>query len=78
LKLPAKYIAGTAGAGDAFCAGVLLGLHEGWDVPRCLLTGVCMAAASLSDATCTAGVKSLKSSLGLAKRFGFGAKLEWA
>jgi sugar/nucleoside kinase (ribokinase family) len=76
LKLPAKYIAGTAGAGDAFCAGVLLGLHEGWDVPRCLLTGVCMAAASLSDATCTAGVKSLKSSLGLAKRFGFGAKLE--
>lgn len=29
LKLPPKYIAGTAGAGDAFCAGVLLGLHEG-------------------------------------------------
>src|SRR5439155_21986007 len=27
LKLPPKYIAGTAGAGDAFCAGVLLGLH---------------------------------------------------
>jgi sugar/nucleoside kinase (ribokinase family) len=76
LKLPAKHIAGTAGAGDAFCAGVLLGLHEGWDVSRCLLTGVCMAAASLSDATCTAGVKALKNSLGLAKRFGFGARLE--
>ncbi|MDQ6631622.1 MAG: carbohydrate kinase family protein, partial [Verrucomicrobiota bacterium] len=29
LKLPEKYIAGTAGAGDAFCAGVLFGLHEG-------------------------------------------------
>jgi sugar/nucleoside kinase (ribokinase family) len=27
LKLPPKYIAGTAGAGDAFCAGVLMG-HE--------------------------------------------------
>ena len=26
LKLPPKYIAGTAGAGDAFCAGVLYGL----------------------------------------------------
>jgi sugar/nucleoside kinase (ribokinase family) len=76
LKLPAKYIAGTAGAGDAFCAGVLYGLHEGWDLQRCLLTGVCIAAASLSDATCTAGVKSLKKSLALAKKFGFGKQLE--
>ena len=76
LKLPPKYIAGTAGAGDAFCAGVLYGLHEGWELPRCLLTGVCIAAASLSDATCTAGVKSLNSSLALAKKFGCGPKLD--
>ncbi len=75
LRLPAKHIAGTAGAGDAFCSGVLLGLHEGWDVPRCLLTGVSIAAASLADATCTGGIKSLKNSLGLAKKFGFGARL---
>ena len=70
VKLPAKYIAGMAGAGDAFCAGVLLGLHDGWDLQRCLLTGVCIAAASLSEPTCTAGVKSLNSSLALAKKFG--------
>lgn len=70
LKLPAKYIAGTAGAGDAFCAGTLLGLHEGWELSKCLLTGVCAAAASLSDATCTAGVGSLRSCLALAKKFG--------
>jgi sugar/nucleoside kinase (ribokinase family) len=76
LKLPAKYIAGTAGAGDAFCAGVLLGLHEGWELQRSLLTGVCLAAASLSDPTCTAGVKSLNTSLALAKKFGFQPKLE--
>lgn len=69
LKLPPGYIGGTAGAGDAFCAGVLLGLHEGWDLPRCLRTGVCIAAASLADATCTAGVKSLNSSLTLARKF---------
>jgi sugar/nucleoside kinase (ribokinase family) len=75
LKLPPKYIAGTAGAGDAFCAGVLLGLHEDWDLQRCLLTGVCIAAASLADATCTAGVKSLNHSLGLAKKLGFRPKL---
>src|SRR6267378_3936047 len=48
LKLPANYIAGTAGAGDAFCAGVLLGLHEGWALSKCLLTAVCVAAGSLS------------------------------
>src|SRR5579859_6473026 len=71
LKLPAKYIAGTAGAGDAFCAGTLLGLHEGWDLEKCLKTAVCAAAASLSHATCTAGVGSLKSALGLAKKFGY-------
>jgi len=71
LNLPAKHIAGTAGAGDAFCAGVLLGLHEGWPLQRCLVTGVCLAAASLSDATCTAGVKKLSQSLALAKKFGF-------
>lgn len=76
LRLPPDYIAGTAGAGDAFCAGVLLGLHEEWDLPRCLLTGVCVAAASLADATCTAGVKSLNASLALARKFGFGASLE--
>jgi sugar/nucleoside kinase (ribokinase family) len=78
LKLPSKHIAGTAGAGDAFCAGVLYGLHEGWDLQRCLLTGVCIAAASLSDATCTAGVGSLKSSLALAKKFSFGPALDGA
>jgi len=69
LTLPPKYIAGTAGAGDAFCAGVLLGLHEEWELPQCLLTGVCVAAASLSDPTCTAGVGTLSSALALAKKF---------
>ncbi len=76
LKVPAKHIAGTAGAGDAFCAGVLLGLHEGWELERSLRAGVCIAAASLADATCTAGIKSLQHSLGLAKKYGFGPRLE--
>lgn len=71
LKLPAQYIRGTAGAGDAFCAGVLWGLHEDWDLSRSLLTGVCLAAASLADPTCTKGVKSLGSALTLARKYGF-------
>lgn len=75
VKLPANYVAGSAGAGDAFCAGVLLGLHEGWEVPRCLETGVCIAAASLADPTCTNGVKNLKTSLALGRKYGFRAAL---
>src|SRR5262249_50786596 len=76
LNLPEGYIAGTAGAGDAFCAGMLLGLHEGWELQKCSLTGVCIAAASLADPTCTAAVKSLKSSLALAKKFGLRKPLD--
>jgi sugar/nucleoside kinase (ribokinase family) len=69
LNLPPKYIAGTAGAGDAFCAGVLYGLHEGWDLGQSLKTAVCAAAASLSHPTCTEGMKDLQTCLALAKRF---------
>lgn len=69
LSLPKKFIEGSAGAGDAFCAGVLLGLHEGWEVQQCLLTGVCVAASSLSNPTCTGGVGSLRSALALAKKY---------
>ncbi|MCS7336975.1 MAG: carbohydrate kinase family protein [Verrucomicrobiae bacterium] len=76
LKLPQNYIAGTAGAGDAFCAGVLMGLHEGWKLQQCLLTGVCVAAACLADATCTGGIKPLAACMALAKKFGFQPPVE--
>jgi sugar/nucleoside kinase (ribokinase family) len=76
LNLPPKSIAGTAGAGDAFCAGLLLGLHEEWDLARCLKTAVCVAAMSLSDPTCTRGVKSLNEALDLAKKHRFRPPLE--
>ncbi len=69
LNLPPKYITGTAGAGDAFCAGVLLSLHEDEPLQKCLLTGVCAAAASLADPTCTGGMKPLEQVLALAKKY---------
>lgn len=76
VKLPSKLIAGTAGAGDAFCAGFLLGVHEGWDTKRCLETGVCLAAACLTELTCTGGVKVLSDSLALGKKYKFHPSLE--
>lgn len=75
VKLPAKQVLGTAGAGDAFCAGVLFGLHEGWELKRCLETGVCTAAASLTDPTCTGGMKSLSACQALGKKYGFNKSL---
>jgi sugar/nucleoside kinase (ribokinase family) len=76
VNVPAKHIAGAAGAGDAFCAGALLGLHEGWELGRCLHTAVCAAAASLSDPTCTGGIKPLKTTLELAKKYRFRPPIE--
>src|SRR5262245_45372491 len=76
LNLPEKHIAGTAGAGDAFCAGVLFGLHDGWELKRCLEAGVCAAAASLSEPSCTAGMKPLAACLALAKKYRYRPALE--
>jgi sugar/nucleoside kinase (ribokinase family) len=71
VKLPAGYIKGAAGAGDAFGAGVLLGWHEGKPVAEQLRYGVCAAAANLSEETCTGGIRPLDDCLALGKRFGF-------
>ena len=76
LRIPARDIVGAAGAGDAFCTGMLLGLHEEWDLAKCLETAVCAAGACLSDASCTGGMKSLRSVQALAKKYKFRPRLE--
>jgi sugar/nucleoside kinase (ribokinase family) len=53
-------IIGTTGAGDAFGAGLLLGLHEGKAMADCLHDAVCVAAACLTDATTSSGIHSLE------------------
>ncbi len=76
LRVPAKDIVGAAGAGDAFCTGMLLGLHEGWDLKKCLETAVCAAAACLSHASCTGGMKSLRNIQALDNKYKYRPKLE--
>ncbi len=68
--VPNSLIKGTVGAGDAFAAGVLLGLHENLPIAECLKYGACVAAASLFDETCSDGVKSLDEVLKLESEFG--------
>jgi len=71
VQMPASMIVGTAGAGDAFSAGFLLGVHEGWEVQRCLELAVCAAAASLRDATCSAALEPWQTCLALGRNLGF-------
>lgn len=71
LRIPASAIKGTVGAGDAFAAGVLGGIHEGLNIRDCLVLGVCAAAASLMDETASEGIKPWKECLSLAGKFGF-------
>ncbi|MFH1022048.1 MAG: carbohydrate kinase family protein [Planctomycetota bacterium] len=69
LVLPDGYIAGTVGAGDAFCAGMLHGLHEGWDCRRSARLATCCAAACLANANASDGLMPLKDVLELGQRF---------
>lgn len=65
LALPGDAVVGTAGAGDAFCAGLLLGLHDGWDLAGAVVLAHGAAAMSLGDPTCSGGVGTAEDALRL-------------
>lgn len=69
LRLPENYIKGTVGAGDAFCAGMLYGLHEGWNSAKTLKLGSYTAAACLSQPGATDGLLPLNKVMELGNRF---------
>ena len=71
LQLPSGYSKGATGAGDAFAAGLLYGLHEGFPLAERLKLAVCTAAASLSDPTPSAGLRPVAACLELGEKFGF-------
>jgi sugar/nucleoside kinase (ribokinase family) len=60
---PAEIVS-PVGAGDAFCAGCLYGIHEGWTVDRCLHLAHRAAAAALRGVTATDGIPALGVLLG--------------
>lgn len=70
VAVPQSHIEGTAGAGDAFAAGLLYGLHEAKPLEECLRFAMCAAAASLFDPTTSGGIRSLAECLRLGEEFG--------
>jgi sugar/nucleoside kinase (ribokinase family) len=53
FDVPPEEYAGNTGAGDAFTAGLLHGIHNGWDLPKCLKFATAAAAISLGSLTTT-------------------------
>ena len=58
-----KDIVGSNGAGDAFCAGVLYALHEGWELEKAMKLGSAFSNFNLRSVTTTEGAVPLKTML---------------
>lgn len=71
VRLPQEEVVSTVGAGDAFAAGVILGVHEGWPVQRRLQLGAASAAACVRSSHTNAGVGSVAECLAAADGFGY-------
>ena len=71
VRMPPKRIRGTAGAGDAFAAGALIGLNAGWNFQAVLELACCSAAACLEDETCSAAVRPWQECLTFGRDLGF-------
>ncbi|RBP14437.1 sugar/nucleoside kinase (ribokinase family) [Roseiarcus fermentans] len=70
VAMPATAIAGVNGAGDAFAAGMIHGLHQGWPVVECLRLAHGVAAASMRAVSTTEGVAPVAECLALVDRWG--------
>lgn len=70
VNVPRQDIIGTVGAGDAFYAGMLFGLHEDWPLDECLALANASAATSLNSATTSASIKPWRQCLDYAKAKG--------
>lgn len=55
-SLPKDYIKGTTGAGDAFCAGTLIGIYKSWSDKEILEFASACAVMALGKADATSGL----------------------
>lgn len=69
--IPRSLIAGANGAGDAFAAGMLYGLHEGWNIDDALTLAHAAAAVSLRSLSTTGSVEPWRKCLELANSWGW-------
>lgn len=70
IQMPSSRIVGAVGAGDAFAAGVLQGLHDESPIDEVLRFGIAAAASSLMSATTSESILPLEECLALETRYG--------
>jgi sugar/nucleoside kinase (ribokinase family) len=73
VRLPPARVRSTTGAGDAFAAGVIFGLHEDWSVEASLRLGVAAAAACVQHHHTSNGIMSAESCLAAGDALGYRA-----
>jgi sugar/nucleoside kinase (ribokinase family) len=71
VNLPAGFSQGATGAGDAFAAGLIYGIHENWPMTESLRAAVNVAACSLRHPSTSQGILSLQECLQLGDTFGY-------
>ena len=67
--LPQGYIQGTTGAGDAFCAGALIGIYNGWSDQAIMEFASACAVMALSSPDATSGMKQKEEIIEYCKQF---------
>jgi sugar/nucleoside kinase (ribokinase family) len=70
VNVPQSEILGTVGAGDAFYAGMLLGLHDKWPLEQCLALANASAATSLHSPTTSSSIRRWEGCLAYAQAKG--------
>lgn len=71
VKVPPGEVVSANGAGDAFAAGLLYGIHEGWPVSAALELAHATAAMSLRGLSTCAAVEPYEVCLAQARAWGF-------
>jgi sugar/nucleoside kinase (ribokinase family) len=71
VRVPPSEIKGANGAGDAFAAGFLYGMHEQWPIEKTVALAHATAAASLRAISTTGAITTWQTCLELADRWGW-------
>jgi sugar/nucleoside kinase (ribokinase family) len=71
VRVPPAEVASANGAGDAFAAGFVYGMHEGWSLEASITLAHATAAASLRGLSTTGTVETWQKCLDLAERWGW-------
>ena len=72
-NIPKEEIKGSVGAGDAFCAGSLYGIYNGYSDEKILELAASAAACNLFSENSVDGMRSREDIEKMADKYGWGA-----